>query len=443
MEHSINFERRLLRILLIEEGSYERLRRVVDLNLFSDKSHVLIFRVLKAYYEKYLHLPDDEALLISFQKSKAVRRANLDADTLSGIVQKIKNLPDEDAGRADFLVDTLTGYKEVRIIQRSLDKCIKNLETEDIKGAKESLEEAVSEVSETENEVDAGDYSADFIARRKKIEVMRKHPEKFQGLPTGIPALDARWQGLIRGRLAIMLGAVGKGKSMFLMEVAYSNAIRGKRVVHATIEMTKEEIQYRLDSRLTGIPASRFETASLNEEEFKTWEERMKWFNEHCGFYEVVGFPKGSTVSMIEMKLKEIYKRKKQPIDLLVVDYLNDLKPVGRFQSSKSFDAQGEISWDLHLLAKGWNKSEGLAIWTACQVTRQSQNKTELELTDLSLSQLPANHADVVFYLAKDGNKMKVGMAKNRHGKTVRPVIIKPNFEVMRLDSGELTDEDL
>lgn len=255
--------------------------------------------------------------------------------------------------------------------------------------------------------------------------------------------------GLFPGEMTYIIGENNIGKSFMLQDIPYVSASKqGKNVVLFTIEMNKIKAQRRLYSRLTKIPYSAFKTGKLSKTEIDYWKECLDWWKENCGIYEVCSFDKGATVIDVDNKLKEIEDKYGESFELVSIDYLNDMQPTGKYLSSKNWDAQGEISWELGQLSKYWNNHSGIAVITAGQKKSKSssENSSDTEWTDGAFSPLPAQHATIGIGLGQDKydksvGRIKLNLFKNRDGEKDISFYMYPDFSQGKLHSIKRSDQ--
>ena len=103
--------------------------------------------------------------------------------------------------------------------------------------------------------------------RRRYLEREPGDDGRVAGATLGIPELDAITNGLQNGELAV-IGAYSKtGKTMLLALIAVAARRAGYTPVFFTLEMTKEEIEDRLDAMLSGISYDRLSKSKLTIDE--------------------------------------------------------------------------------------------------------------------------------------------------------------------------------
>ncbi|MCP4708825.1 MAG: hypothetical protein GY869_09385, partial [Planctomycetes bacterium] len=167
-------------------------------------------------------------------------------------------------------------------------------------------------------------------------------------IPTGIPHLDfAMGGGLGRGELGILLAPPKRGKSTFLVNVAFGAVCAGYNVVFYTFEMGSKQVSGRMDDR---IMLSNGKLKLTNPMEYLELLEgeinaRLK------GNIIIKKYPEdrhGVSTLDRHLKLEEANGFK---ADLIVVDYADLMRPESKLQyGSRHQDVEG-IYRDLRAMA--------------------------------------------------------------------------------------------
>jgi len=89
--------------------------------------------------------------------------------------------------------------------------------------------------------------------------------ERLPGIPTGLSALDRILGGLCPGRLTVIAGKPGAGKTTLMLQMALSAARAGHSVVIVSCEMSEPEVCRVILSRHAGISLSPADVLALDE----------------------------------------------------------------------------------------------------------------------------------------------------------------------------------
>jgi len=427
-----------LNLLLRSKSASLKIFPKLDKQVFSDKYYRHLFEEIQAYWFKYFHIPKISSILESLSK----KVNNSDLDKIEMILAKISDLEVDRTYSefyADKLVESFKARKFMRIVNSSLDF----VESGKVEEAIQSTQLEIAKLQHTEIEKESkSDYMTDFKDRRKLVIDRQTNPEKYRGIPTGIKQFDNFYGGLLESELGLVVGGTGKGKSICLMNFAVAAWLKNYDVVYLTIEMSKRECEFRIDSRLANIEHRKFRKGDLDQEEFDKWTSKIKLLkNKVTSTFHILDFPEGCTTDLIEMKLLQMKKQLPKKF-LLVIDYMNLMFSKYARRNSDDWQVQGWISRELKMLARSWS----IPIWTAAQLKARSVNKEITEAEDVGRSYGISQNVNFMLSLIQtredelDG-VMRMICAKGRDGKM--PVVrLHPDLGKMRLNIAYFGDKN-
>ena len=193
---------------------------------------------------------------------------------------------------------------------------------------------------------------------------------------TGWEALDKKlFGGFNKGELNIFAGGSGAGKSLFLANLGVNWALQGMNVVYLTLELSEALVSMRIDSMMTEIP-SREIFKDLDGVEMK-----VKMQGKKSGALQVKYMPSGKTTNDIRSYIKEYEVKTGQKVDVLLIDYLDLLMPIGQKISAENLFVKDKyVSEELRNLAM-----ELQCIFvTASQLNRASVEEIEFDHSHIS-----------------------------------------------------------
>lgn len=431
---------------------------------FTDLFHQNTFTAIKQFYNKFGTVPTVEKLQLfiipHIKYDERFKTAENQRKIWLKSVERLYNKLSEDvSGNKESDVAMLEHMRKSRLVQNLLYVSEKNLDGGKLDNVVEDIGFALNEMKVVENTMMEGNIVEDF---RQHVNLIKMKKQKLiKPVPTGIYGIsyDKSQQqgkkvyldnfldgGLYPGELAIIIGENNVGKSFLLMEIPLYAAMTNKNnCIMFTIEMNKIYQQMRMYSRISGIPFEKFKTGEITKDELITVKKKLNWWEKNCGILHVVSFDKGATVNDVEIKMKDAENRYKTKFDLISIDYLNDMKPIGKFQNIKGWDAMGEISWDMAQLSKRWNDRAGIPIITANQKKTTKAGTGSTDWQDAAFSPLPVQHAAVGFGIGqtKDDEtleRIKFEIFKMRYGKKGASFYTFPRFEKSRFCDREKTD---
>lgn len=238
------------------------------------------------------------------------------------------------------------------------------------------------------------------------------------GLETGFPCLDRCLWGLQKSDLVIVAARAGVGKTAFALNVISHSALnQKKKIAFFSLEMPKSQILERLFSLNSGIPNFELKAGQLGNK-YKTVEKVRDELRNSKIF---IDDDSNNTVASMTLKAKRL--KRKIGLDLVVIDYLQFIKP--QEKSGNRFQDVGEIARGL----KGMARELNVPLLVLCQLNRQLDNEErEPTLADLRESGEIENNADIVMFLnrksgrAEDVKDIDLIIGKFRNGalKTIR-----------------------
>ena len=263
------------------------------------------------------------------------------------------------------------------------------------------------------------------------IEQMRSDPASAYGLMTGLYELDLLTTGFHRHDLSVIGARTSMGKSAFMLEMVLRLAKKGYKTAVFSLEMTRKQILNRLIANLTKTPLLDIKNGEIDEPTFKA----MK---SHSTLLESIYIDdtRGVSADYITDVMRML--KRKQGLDFVVVDYLQDVKERGEEHDNQG-SALGRVC---RKLRKGAYDSD-------CHVMALSQVRREVEQrndkrpgnSDLSGSTGIETSADVIALLYRDEyyypktdkpNMIEVNFTKQRNGQLGR-VELKYDKSVQRM----------
>ena len=246
------------------------------------------------------------------------------------------------------------------------------------------------------------------------------------GVKTGIGKLDDVLGGLEPGRLYVVAGRPGMGKSAFMQEIAIRLAAReGQTVATFLLEMTAEEFATRCVISELGVSGSRLRVGSLRDTEVSQMLEVRDW----VGGLPIHLFDRADvSIEEISATARKLHRRTQgtdQPLGLVAIDYLQLIRcEIGRGEVEAS--AIGRISRACKILAKDLEVPVILVSQLNRGVEqRQDKRPTAADLRSSGAIEQDADailmlYRDAVFNESADPEAAEVLVVKNRTGPCAR-----------------------
>jgi replicative DNA helicase len=211
------------------------------------------------------------------------------------------------------------------------------------------------------------------------------------GIPTKLIDLDKLIGGYKPGKLYLMAGRPGMGKSSLALQSAIEAARLGKQVLFFSREMPAVELVGRMVSFESGVDSSLIENGTMTQEQ---------WAKFYAALQVVENWPiyiNDKTRTIEGIRAKTVMQSAKG-LDLLIVDYIQRVQTDIKYQNRDS--EVGAVGTEL----KSMSVELALPVIGVASLNRQCesrQNKRPM-LSDLRESGNLEYDADVIMFLYRD-----------------------------------------
>lgn len=223
----------------------------------------------------------------------------------------------------------------------------------------------------------------------------------LSGLASGFYDLDSITQGFQRSDLIILAGRPSTGKTALSLNIA-ANIIQNSKlpVLFFSLEMSKEQMMYRLLSLETNINQARLKSGKLSQSDWAKLSKVIKIISNLPIFIDDTPY---LSLQDIRSKIKTIIFEQSK-IGLIIIDYLQLLQS-SKGNKKNRVQEISEITRSLKILAREFN----LPILILSQLSRNVENRIDKKpvLADLRESGSIEQDADLVLMLYKkiDSNR--------------------------------------
>lgn len=250
--------------------------------------------------------------------------------------------------------------------------------------------------------------------------MVRAESKAAVGLPTGFNAVDDMTSGLQPTDLIIIAGRPSMGKTSFAMNIVENACAANPETVVGvfSLEMSKVQLYNRMLSSTARVEASRIRSGRLTEMDLRSISEGMQKLWNTRIYIDDTGTQTPHDILGRARRLKM-----DQGLHLLVIDYIQLMAGVGRFDSR-----QQEVS-SISRALKALAKELGVPVVALAQLSRALEARKDKEpmLSDLRESGALEQDADVVMFIHREekyartdenAGKAKVIIGKQRNGPT-------------------------
>lgn len=438
LPHNFLAEKMILSCLLINSEAVDITMRTITVDVFYFKNHQELYKAIVFMYKN--NLPIDILTLITFLQDNGLLEKIGGLKVLIEFLSQIPNLV--------YLEEYLRLIKD-KFIRRSLIKLgyevinsgyITNIPLENILNNLENkLFNLTSEIK-SQKLFSSAELLNDIFSELKTKSL----DPKLSGLVSGFDDLDSITQGLQKSDLIIIAGRPSTGKTALVLNIA-SNVVKNYKlpVLFFSLEMSKEQIMYRLLAMETNISQLRLKTGKLYQHD---WLKLTKIIKILAKFPFFIDDTFDLSITDIRSKIKTIVFEQNQ-IGLVIIDYIQ-LMQNSKIKIENRVQELSQITRSLKTLAREFN----VPIIGLSQLSRNVENRIDKKpiLSDLRESGSIEQDADLVLMLHQNKSQnlqntnkneqiIELIIAKHRNGPTG---IVKLGFDEQQTKFFNLDSEN-
>lgn len=415
MPHSIEAEQSVIGSMIVDKTSIAEAMEVLKADDFYKDAHKVIFNAILDLYQK------DTAVDIITLTEHLKSTDKLEA---AGGITYISELSGSVISTANVqsYIKIVSDKSILRKLIRSSTKIIEESynNQDDVLKAIDLAEKEIFSLSNSKNTSDFEPMSV--VLERGFLEIERLFNNKGEttGVPSGFRELDMKTSGFQKGDMVLIAARPSMGKTTFALNLAEHAALRsGKSVAIFSLEMSKEQLAYKLLCSQAHVDMLRLRTGNLDD---KDWENIAKASGPLASAKIFIDDTAG--MSVMEMRSKCRRLKIEQGIDLILIDYLQ-LMSGSKGGSDSRQQEVSEISRSIKALAKEMQ----CPVIALSQLSRAPEQRTDHRpmLSDLRESGSIEQDADLVMFLyrdeyydkeTEDKNVAECIIAKQRNGPT-------------------------
>jgi replicative DNA helicase len=278
------------------------------------------------------------------------------------------------------------GYEAINsayITNIPLEKTLTDFEKKSFKLTNELIEEKRLTTAEL--------FSTVFLELKQKA----LKPD-LPGLASGFYDLDSLTQGFQKSDLIILAGRPSMGKTAFVLNIT-ENILKNYKlpIIFFSLEMSKEQLIYRLLSNETGISQTRLKLGNLYKEDWNKLKKSIQLYSKLPFF---INDEPNITIYDLRSKIKKIIFEQTN-IGLIVIDYLQLLLN-SKIKTENRVQELSQITRSLKAIAKEFQTP----IIALSQLSRNVENRINKRpiLSDLRESGSIEQDADLVLMLYRE-----------------------------------------
>jgi replicative DNA helicase len=416
LPHNFLAEKMILSCLLINSEAIEITLKTISIDVFYFKNHQEIYKAITFMYKN--NMPIDILTLITFLQDNGLLQKIGGIKVLIELLSQIPNLV--------YLEDYLKLIKD-KYIRRSLIKLgyeiinssyITSISSENI------LNDLENHLFNLTNQINKQKLSSSAeLINNIFFELKTKSlTPKLSGVTSGFYDLDSLTQGFQKSDLIILAGRPSMGKTALSLNIA-SNLIKTEKlpVLFFSLEMSKEQIMYRLLSMETNINQMRLKSGKLYKNDWIKLNKMIKTISKFPFFIDDTF---DLSIQDIRSKIKTILFEQNE-LGLVIIDYIQ-LMQNAKLKTENRVQELSEITRSLKTIAREFN----IPIIGLSQLSRNVENRVDKKpiLSDLRESGSIEQDADLVLMLyqnksysqpdSKNSKVIELIIAKQRNGPT-------------------------
>lgn len=428
----VDFQYKLIKAFVEEPGFFKELYPIVNQNVFSEPLMRTFVGTLKDYFKEWDACPTYETIKMLLNSKASTQ---IDVEQNESFVSHLKEKSTEGIETVKELA--VKFFRQQNLIRVS--KTILDIAREGDIERYDECQKLFDDAAAIGEEDDDGKSIFDLLDEAVS-------PDSVVAIPTGVSKLDELLAGggLNKGKVGLLIGSAGFGKTTFSTCVASNaatcrlpqNDYEGFKVLQIYFEDDDVDITRKHFSKLTQVEARMIikdkvvgqqikeQLLNYKDRELLTKNLRIKRFNTGT-----------KSASDIEKYIKKLRNRGFSP-DLVIIDYFECLIPERTaYNQEKDYTRDAITMRRIENMAKNLN----IAIWIPTQGNRGSVTSTDVVTMDqVGGSFTKTQICQVVISIARslddvDKNKATLAVLKNRNGKS------GAIFEGIRYDNGTAT----
>jgi replicative DNA helicase len=408
LPHNIEAEQAVLGALLVNNDAAGRVGEFLQAVHFYEPAHQRIFDAASRLIERS-QLANPVTLKHFFEQEQTLGQVGGAAylGRLVGAAVTVYNV----AHYARIVHDLAIRRSLIDIGEEMLHDAV-DADVDD--GAQEQIERAeqrLFDLAETgQREGGFQSFRAALVTAIDMAAAAYKRDSLLVGLSTGLTDLDQKLGGLHRSDLIILAARPAMGKTALATNIAFHAAVNfraetdehgqkrtldGAVVGFFSLEMSAEQLATRILAEQAGIPSEKIRRGAIGEDEFHRVVEVSQRLDETPLFVDDT-----PALSIAALRTRARRLKRTHGLGLIVVDYLQLLRPSGRARHDNRVQEISEITQGLKALAKELDVPV-LALSQLSRAVEQREDKRP-QLADLRESGAIEQDADVVMFLYRE-----------------------------------------
>lgn len=388
MPQSIEAEQSVIGAMIVDNVSIAEALEILKAEDFYKESHKVLYNAIMELFQANSGI--DMLTLTEKLKDK-------DQLELSGGITYISEVCGSVISTAnlEYYIQIVKEKSTLRKMIKSCGEIIENCYSKQNDVAK-IIDEAEKKVFNISSNRETSDFEPlNEVLERGFVNLEKIYVNKGQiaGVPSGFKALDMLTTGFQKGDMVLIAARPSMGKTTFALNIAENAAIiHGKKVAVFSLEMSKEQLAYKLLCSQANLDMKKLRTGDLDD---KDWENIA---NVSGPLAEAkIYIDDTAALSVMEMRSKCRRLKLQYGLDMIIIDYLQLMA------GSRSENRQQEVS-EISRSIKALAKEMQCPVIALSQLSRAPEARSDHRpmLSDLRESGSIEQDADIVMFLYRD-----------------------------------------
>ena len=391
-----SFQEKLVKTILFDRNFANQMEEVLDTSYLELKYLQVFVDLMFQHKQSYPH-PTYEAM-VSVVRTQTEDYSDSIIKQVIDFMARIKSnaIADDDD---EYVKEKSLDFCKKQKLKEAILKSVDLLQSQSFDQIQKVINDAMNLGADNDH---GHDYHKDVLDR---FELKMRNP-----VSTHWDEIDMITKGGLGNReLGVVVAPTGAGKSMALAHLGAMAVVKGKTVVHYTLELADTVVGQRYDSCITGIDLKHL----------MTMKDSILQVIEHIpGQLIIKEYPtKSASTRTISTHLEKLKQKGINP-DMIIVDYADLLKPTASgFKTQELRHSLGNIYEELRAIGQVWD----IPVWTASQTNRSGLNAEVITMESISEAFSKCFVADFICTISrtiedKTENKGRLFVAKNRNG---------------------------
>ncbi|WP_288222407.1 replicative DNA helicase [uncultured Clostridium sp.] len=389
LPQSLEAEQSVIGAMIIDKSAIAKALEKLNEEDFYRDGHKVIFKAIREMFSKDMAV--DLVTLLEYLKSTDMLEKSGGVTYISEVSSNV------------ITTANLEAYIKIVEEKSTLRKLIKSATSiiEESYNKQDKVEEvldlAQKKIFDLAEKQGSNDYEplANVLERGfLEIERLFNNKGSITGVGSGIRDLDAKTSGFQKGDMVLIAARPSMGKTTFSLNIAEHAALReGKSVVIFSLEMSKEQLAYKLLCSEANVDMLKLRTGNLDDDD---WERIARATGPLSKARIYIDDTAGLSIMEMRSKCRKI--KMEHGIDMILIDYLQLMSG-----SSGSESRQQEVS-EISRSIKALAKEMECPVIALSQLSRAPEQRADHRpmLSDLRESGSIEQDADVVMFLYRD-----------------------------------------